>query len=60
MNLEERIGVQTLLLAEKGGLTDSRAIAYAVDRIADVEHGFATGSVRVPVRVGRHRSTYFL
>jgi sugar phosphate isomerase/epimerase len=35
MNLEERIGVQTLLLAEKGGQTDAEAIALAVKQIGD-------------------------
>jgi sugar phosphate isomerase/epimerase len=35
MNLEERIGVQTLLLAEKGGRTDADAIASAVKQIGD-------------------------
>ena len=35
MNLEERIGVQTLLLAEKGGRTDAEAIASAVKQIGD-------------------------
>ena len=35
MNLEERIGVQTLLLSEKGGRTDARAIASAVNQIGD-------------------------
>ena len=35
MNLEERIGVQTLLLAEKGGQTDAEAISLAVKQIGD-------------------------
>ena len=40
MDLEERIGVQTLLLSEKGGKTDARAIASAVNQIGDA--GFKT------------------
>ena len=35
MNLEDRIGVQTLLLGEKGGRTDAEAIASAVKQIGD-------------------------
>jgi sugar phosphate isomerase/epimerase len=35
MNREERIGVQTLLLAEKDGRTDPEAIAFAAKQIGD-------------------------
>jgi sugar phosphate isomerase/epimerase len=35
MTLEERLGVQTLLLSEKGGRRDARAIASAVKQIGD-------------------------
>jgi len=35
MDREERIGVQTLLLAEKDGRTDAEAIAFAVKQIGD-------------------------
>jgi sugar phosphate isomerase/epimerase len=35
MSLEERVGVQTLLLAEKGGRTDAEAIASAVKQIGE-------------------------
>ena len=37
MNMEEYIGVQTLLLKEQRGETDARAIAFAVNRIRDAE-----------------------
>src|SRR3972149_10539353 len=35
MNMEEYMGVQTLLLKERGSQTDARAIALAVNRIKD-------------------------